>query len=404
MTDLEQKRAQALLRDIARDVRNHYYDPKFHGLDWDAKVRETQQRIDHASSGNKALSEIAALLDSLDDSHTVLIPPPPGVLHEYGWEALLIGEHCYVTRVRPGSDAEAKGLKAGDEILGINGYAPTRKTFEKITYFFDWLHPQPSLRLALRDSAGRERTLNIAAEIVERRRALEDYFSASGEIRAKVRNMDLANVRPREVEMGDRLLIVKFAHFNFNEWKIDSLISSARKHEALILDMRGNGGGSEDTLKYLLGGVFEKEVRIGDLARRYGHESFVAKSHGHCFTGRLIVLVNSRSASAAELFARVVQLEKRGTILGDISAGRVMRGRFYDYDGIGASITDADLIMTDGKSLERVGVTPDELILPTTSDLEFGRDPVLAHAAETLGVKLTPEDAGKLFPYEWPLY
>jgi C-terminal processing protease CtpA/Prc len=412
ITSLDRDRALSMLQQISSEVKKHYYDPAFHGVNWDAKVEEMKRKIASVDSNNRALSEVAAALDSLNDSHTFFLPPAHANHYDYGWQVQMIGDRCFVLRVRPGSDAEKKGVKPGDELLALNGFTPNRGNLWKMQYIFNMLRPQPTLRLDLRDPAGKQRQLDVATTIIEKKR-LTDLTASDGgdDIWDLIRQEENAEHlgRDRFVELGDDVGILKFPGFFFNESEIDGMIGKARKHKALILDLRGNPGGSTDTLKYLLAGFFEKEVKIADRVGRSEHKPMIAKPHGHPFTGKIVVLVDSKSASAAELFARVVQIEKRGTVLGDRSSGSVMEAKHYSYKSgtdivvfYGASITDADLIMTDGKSLEHNGVLPDEVVLPSAEDLANGRDPVLAHAVESVGAKLSPEAAGKLFPYEWP--
>lgn len=127
ISNLDRGRAQDMLKIIASDVRKHYYDPKFHGVDWDAKVAEAKEKIAQTTSMNMAMSHIAAALDTLNDSHTFFLPPEHSYRHEYGLEYHMVGNRCFVTRVRPKSDAEAKGVKPGDEIVTLNTYNVNRE-------------------------------------------------------------------------------------------------------------------------------------------------------------------------------------------------------------------------------------------------------------------------------------
>jgi carboxyl-terminal processing protease len=214
--------------------------------------------------------------------------------------------------------------------------------------------------------------------------------------------------RSRWAEFGDDLLIWKLPTFAVGDSTIDPMIGRIKKYKTVILDLRGNGGGYVTTCQRMIGAFFDKEIAIAEQKGRKEIKPMKSRHSSYQFAGKLIVLVDSRSASASEIFARVIQLEKRGIVIGDRSAGAVMRATFMPHqiglDTIipyGASVTDADVIMSDGKSLEKVGVTPDELILPTAADIAAKRDPVLARAAQVTGVKLDPEKAGSLFPIEW---
>ena len=412
-TNFEKERAVQMLDTISSDIKKHYYDPKFHGLDWDARVKEAKERIEKSTSQNMALSHIAGALADLNDSHTFMLPPARPYVLDYGLQFQMMGDKCLVTRVRPGSDAESKGIKPGDQVLSVGGFQPTRENLWQMEYVLHTLRPQTSLRLDLRTPAGEHRQVEAMAKFRELQR-IKDLSGSSGGgdiwdlYRAREDAWRLH--RARFVEVGDELMILKFPSFEFSESEVQDWINRAHRHRAMIIDLRENGGGAVDTLKYLLEGSLEENVKVADRVSRKDSKPLLEKFRPHNpFGGKLVVLVDSQSASAAEIFARVIQLEKRGTIVGDVSSGKVMESRQYSYAvgmGVtvfyGASITEADVIMGDGKSLENGGVTPDALVVPGPADLAAGRDPVLARAAEMLGVKISAEEAGKLFPYEWP--
>src|SRR5207247_2088140 len=116
----------------------------------------------------------------------------------------------------------------------------------------------------------------------------------------------------------DDLIIWNMPEFNLTEDAVDGVMSRIRKHKALILDLRRNPGGYVDTLQRLIGYFFDHDIKIADQKRRKESKPLMAKTqHDRTFKGKLVVLVDSNSASSSEVFARVIQIEKRGTIIGD---------------------------------------------------------------------------------------
>lgn len=77
------------------------------------------------------------------------------------------------------------------------------------------------------------------------------------------------------------------------------------KSANLILYLRGNGGGYVVTLERLAGYFVDKDTKIADLKGRKEMKPQMAKSKGRdTFNGKVIVLIDANSGSAAEIFAR----------------------------------------------------------------------------------------------------
>ncbi len=393
-----------MLTQIKQDLRQYYYDSTFRDLNLDSAYERSRAAIDEAPSFKHMLAIVAQFVDNLKDSHTRFIPPGLALNVRYGWTTKTIGDSCYIDWVRKDSDAEKKGLKRGERLVTWDRMEASRRSMRILSYVYYALSPREFVKLVVESPDGLLREVTVKAEI-KRAQSVVDYTTL--EARAQLSHQAEATFRANihtTRSFGDTVMVWRFPSFRYGDRYLGEMFSHARKHRALILDLRGNGGGSLATELDMVSHLFDREVVVGTMVERSGKTKQVAKPVGDPFLGRLIILLDSGSASASEILARTAQLEYRATLVGDRTAGAVVASLYY-YHRIGHTkgmdyalqVSVADFVMSDGKRLEGVGVTPDETILPTPEDLVKEQDPVMAHALAMVGIEIDSKKAAKIF-------
>jgi carboxyl-terminal processing protease len=409
LRDSDRMRGRTMLKVIKKELQKRYYEPTFNGLDLEARFQKADQDIGQATSLGHMFGIIAQAVLDLHDSHTLFVPPGRAAKFEYGWRMRVIGETPYILAVKPGGDAAAKGLQAGDAVISIDGNAPTRQNTHIFRYRYFLVRPAPAMGLVVQSPEGQPRQLEVVTRIDPGKRVID--LTEGEDIWDILRRAENQAVDHRFAEAANKSIFIwNIPSFLDSEAQFKRIAGRLPNYKAVVLDLRGNGGGYINSVACLLGFFFDHDVTIAQpRGRDKNLKPVVAKTQGpKAFTGKVVVVVDSDSGSGAELFARVMQLEKRGTVVGDRTAGAVMQARYYSKemggDNIilyGISIAETELIMTDGQNLENVGVVPDIVALPTGADLAAGRDPVMTRALALVGALVLPADAGKFFPYKW---
>jgi carboxyl-terminal processing protease len=391
--------AKIILKTIKADIKKHYFNPAYNGIDLDQRFQFAETKLKDAQDPGQMLTIVAQVLLDFQDSHLFYIPPTRATIVNYGFEMVVIGDGVYVSEVAVNSDAAVKGLRAGDRILMINNIVVMRDNLYTLQYLLRVLQPQRELLIKVNNIEGKELVLKTESQFLKK--SIEqstDLFSIQR--RADEANENAAFVK---YELEDQALIWKVPTFLIDKSTLLKTSEHLKKFPSVILDLRDNGGGYLESCLTLISLFFDKEISVAENKERNKSKKLIALPSKKAFTGKLLVLINAQSASASEIFSRVIQIEKRGIVIGDRSAGAVMTSQsFFHTLGMdiqmhyGVSITVADTIMQDGKSLEKTGVIPDKYKLPSPMDLFNKRDIALAYALELSGIKISPEEAAKL--------
>jgi carboxyl-terminal processing protease len=151
------------------------------------------------------------------------------------------------------------------------------------------------------------------------------------------------------------------------------------KVDAVLVDLRNNGGGSLDEAIDLSGLFVGKGPVVQQRDSRGKVTVWSDSDHGLAWNGPMGVLINRGSASASEIFAAAIQDYGRGVVIGETSYGKGTVQFVADLDEIAKNdkpefgdikVTIAQFFRINGGTTQLRGVTPD-IILPSMTNAEM---------------------------------
>lgn len=405
---------QDALNYVWSTVNDKYYDPKFNGVDWRA-VRGTYESLLKAAQSDDEYWELLdKMTGELKDSHT-RVHSPKQVAQQRNNEAHSLGigfaeiENALVlTSVNPESDAYWAGARAGMNIKTING-EPALPLYRRLVTEARYSStPWSRTRGALRKITAGDIDTTATMTFV---RAAANDGEAGSEITTTMKRRKFKT----PPSMTKRLLPSGYGYIRFSGFDeslrsdVMEAVESLKDSPGLIIDLRGNGGGSGAMSQALITKFLSDTQKPGRLITRTGkpvslffinafeNEPKLKGDKKSAYTKPLVILTNESSASASEMTAGTLQDLGRATIIGERSCGCLLAflgyadvpgGGWLAYSEIGFASAKT------GKRVEANGVIPDVAVQLTREDYVLNRDRVLEAAETFLKNKKTAD--GKL--------
>lgn len=132
-----------------------------------------------------------------------------------------------------------------------------------------------------------------------------------------------------------------------------------QKIEGLVIDLRGNGGGSLEESRTLTGLFIDRGPIVQIRMKNNRVDILRDRSPGIIYDGPLAVLVNRLSASASEIFAGAIQDYERGVILGNATFGKGTVQSLLPLNRGQLKLTQAKFYRVSGDSTQERGISPD---------------------------------------------
>ena len=305
----------------------------------EAKVKQ-EDMVQYALKG---------IIDHLDP-HTVLMPKKAfeqltiDTQGKFGGVGIIVSqENGKLVVVSPIEDtpAYAAGVKAGDEIIAIDGKQLAKL---KNTDAVDFMRGEPGSTLKLtvkREGVKEPIDFELTREIIKVK---------------SVRGQTLAN--------GVQYARISSFQENTGEELADFLKSKKGNLNALVLDLRDNPGGLLDQAVRVCDLFIPSGLIVSTVGRDKSRVEREFATKRGTYTGfPIVLLVNGGSASASEIVAGALQDHERALVMGTTTFGKGSVQTLVSLpDGSGLKLTVARYYTPKDRSIQAKGITPDIVV------------------------------------------
>jgi len=361
-----------------RALSENFYDPNFHGANWNAVREKYRPLVQHVALREDFYDLVSLMMGELNASH-LGIQGMPSLPEQVTADLGLIFDDKYqgpglkVAEILKRGPADRRGLKLkpGDIILSI----------DKMT-----LGPNLDLAVALNDKVNETVSCEVTSDPADLKATRQVELLAVGRasIRALMYDRWVADNAKRVAELSNGKL--GYIHIpSMDDDGLDhfvrALYSDNFDKEAIVLDVRYNSGGNtHDKVLNYLGG---KQHTL--FYQRHGGMGAVLTSSDRKFTKPLVLLINNRSYSDAEILPHAFRTLGLGKLVGQPTGGLVIGTTSYRLiDGTLFRVPRTGVFTVKGVNMEKQGVVPDFLIETHPDQMAKGIDLQLEKAVAVL--------------------
>ena len=379
-------------------INERYHDASLNGVDWDAVGKLYRPQALGARDDDAFWDLLDKMTGELKDAHTRVESPKRVAMRlrdesvTLGFSFMPVDGRLAVSTVSLDSDAWWSGVRPGMLLVAIAG-EPAMQAYEKL---------KADTRY---DSTERSRHMRAMRRLITGEPGSSAAFTFE---RADGSRFDVRLARRRVTTRpgeSHRVLPSGYGYLRFGEWSLTltkraiDAIEELRGTPGLVIDLRGNPGGSMHAVNEFLEQFFPARAEMGRVTTRTGRPvsmlfgtveivklKRVIEGNKNAYNGPVVILVNSASGSGSELFAGTMQAAGRAVVAGEPSCGCLLGFLGYARIPGGAELaySEVGFVLANGKRIEGEGVIPDHPVPMRLADLQANRDRALEEAQAVL--------------------